>query len=55
MRSYAWAGSGDAATAIRKIAELLITSIVASVNSVNEAGTGGGLVLPEDEDLGDWI
>lgn len=55
MRSYAWVGSGDAAAAIRKIAELLITSIVASVNSVNEAGTGGGLVLPEDEDLGDWI
>lgn len=55
MRSYAWVGSGDAAAAIRKIAELLITSIVASVNSVNEAGTGGGLVLPEDEDLDDWI
>jgi hypothetical protein len=55
MRSYVYGGSGDAATAIRQIAEVLISSIVASANSVNDAGTAGGFVPPDDEDLGDWI
>ncbi|GAA4593165.1 uncharacterized protein YegL [Actinoplanes octamycinicus] len=55
MRSYVYSGSGDAATAIRQIAEVLISSIVASANSVNEVGTAGGFVPPDDDDLGDWI
>jgi hypothetical protein len=55
MRSYVYGGSGDAATAIRQITEVLISSIVASANSVNDAGTAGGFVPPDDEDLGDWI
>ncbi|MEV6487421.1 VWA domain-containing protein [Actinoplanes sp. NPDC051633] len=55
MRSYLYNGDGDAATAIRQIAEVLIQSIVTSANSVNEAGTAGGFVPPADDDLGDWI
>ncbi|ABW16495.1 von Willebrand factor type A [Parafrankia sp. EAN1pec] len=54
MRSYVYSGQGDAATAIRQIAEILISSIVASVNSVNDSGTAGGFV-PPDDDLDDWI
>ncbi|MBB2943458.1 uncharacterized protein YegL [Actinoplanes lutulentus] len=55
MRSYVYNGTGDAATAIKQIAEVLITSIVASANSVSDAGTAGGFVPPADEDLDDWI
>ncbi|MCL7459015.1 VWA domain-containing protein [Micromonospora echinofusca] len=55
MRSYVYAGAGDAATAIKQIAEVLISSIVASANSVNDAGAAGGFVPPDDDDLGDWI
>ncbi|GAA2682988.1 vWA domain-containing protein [Actinoplanes palleronii] len=55
MRSYVYGGAGDAATAIRQIADVLISSIVASANSVNDAGAAGGFVPPDDDDLGDWI
>ncbi|GAB3171932.1 von Willebrand factor type A domain-containing protein [Micromonospora palomenae] len=55
MRSYVYNGAGDAATAIKQIAEVLISSIVASANSVNDAGAAGGFVPPDDDDLGDWI
>ncbi|MET0425008.1 MAG: VWA domain-containing protein [Actinoplanes sp.] len=55
MRSYVYNGTGDAATAIKQIAEVLISSIVASANSVSDAGTAGGFVPPDDDDLGDWI
>ncbi|WP_433825901.1 vWA domain-containing protein [Actinoplanes sp. CA-015351] len=55
MRSYVYNGAGDAATAIKQIAEVLITSIVASANSVSDAGTAGGFVPPADDDLDDWI
>lgn len=55
MRSYIYNGNGDAATAIRQIAEVLISSIVASASSVSDAGTAGGFVPPSDDDLDDWI
>jgi uncharacterized protein YegL len=55
MRSYIYNGGGDAASAIKQIAEVLISSIVASANSVSVAGTAGGFVPPDDEDLDDWI
>lgn len=55
MRSYVYNGTGDAATAIKQIAEVLISSIVASANSVSDAGTAGGFVPPADDDLDDWI
>ncbi|MBO3740418.1 vWA domain-containing protein [Actinoplanes flavus] len=55
MRSYVYNGDGDAATAIKQIAEVLISSIVASATSVNDAGAAGGFVPPDDDDLDDWI
>jgi uncharacterized protein YegL len=57
MRSYVYAGGPDqAAKAIKEIAELLISSIISSVGSVNQQGTGGGFQLPDDDDIdGDWL
>jgi uncharacterized protein YegL len=56
MRSYVYNGKGQAADAIRQIAEILISSIIASANSVTAGGSQGGFVPPDDEDLDDdWI
>ncbi|MGX6603193.1 vWA domain-containing protein [Micromonosporaceae bacterium Da 78-11] len=55
MRSYAAVEGVDPKTAIDKVAEALLGSIIASANSVNEAGRSGGFVPPDDEDLDDWI
>jgi hypothetical protein len=55
MRSYVARDGVDPATAINQVAEMLISSIVASANSVNAVGQSGGFVLPEDDELDDWI
>lgn len=55
MRSYVARDGIDPATAINQVAEILISSIVASANSVNVGGDTGGFVPPDEEDLDDWI
>jgi uncharacterized protein YegL len=55
MRSYVAKSGVDAATAIKQIAEMLVGSIVASANSVADAGDSGGFIPPDDEDLDDWV
>lgn len=56
MRSFVAREGEDAGKAITQMAEKLIGSIVASVNSVKEAGESGGFVLPDDdEDEGVWL
>lgn len=56
MRSYVAKDNIDAATAINKVAEILISSIIASAQSVSQDGQAGGFVPPADEDLDDeWI
>lgn len=56
MRSYVTKDGADPAKAINQVAEILISSILASAGSVTSAGTGGGFVPPDDEDLDDdWM
>lgn len=55
MRSFAAKEGSDPATSIAQIGEYLIGSILASANSVDEDGEAGGFVLPDDEELGDFI
>jgi uncharacterized protein YegL len=56
MRSYVSKDGADPAKAINQVAEILISSILASASSVTSAGTGGGFVPPDDEDLDDdWM
>jgi uncharacterized protein YegL len=56
MRSYVTKDGADPAKAINQVAEILISSILASASSVTSAGTGGGFVPPDDEDLDDdWM
>jgi hypothetical protein len=54
MRSYVARAGADPKTAIAKAAEALLGSIVASAQSVDEAGASGGFVPPADDD-DDWI
>ncbi|GIF73799.1 vWA domain-containing protein [Asanoa siamensis] len=54
MRSYVAGDGVDAAKAITKVAEVLLSSVIASAQSVTDHGSGGGFVL-KDEDLdSDW-
>ena len=56
MRSYVAKDGADPAKAINQVAEVLISSILASADSVTTAGSGGGFVPPDDEDLDDdWM
>lgn len=55
MRSYVARAGAEPKTAIAKAAELLLGSIIASANSVSEAGESGGFVPPDVEDDNDWI
>lgn len=55
MRSYVSRDGVDPKDAIDSISEILVGSIIASTNSVSEEGETGGLVLPDDEDLGVWL
>lgn len=56
MRSYVSKDGTDPAKAINQIAEILISSILASADSVTTAGSRGGFVPPDDEDLDDdWM
>ncbi|GGN18374.1 VWA domain-containing protein [Actinoplanes hulinensis] len=54
MRSYVMRDGADPAKAITKVAEILLSSVIASAQSVSEQGSAGGFVL-DDEDLdSDW-
>jgi uncharacterized protein YegL len=55
MRSYVTKAGVDAGTAINQIAEVLVSSIIASAGSVADAGDSGGFIPPDDEDLDDWV
>jgi uncharacterized protein YegL len=55
MRSYVARDGMDPAVAVNQIAEILVSSVIASANSVNTGGSTGGFVPPDDEDLDDWI
>jgi uncharacterized protein YegL len=57
MRSYVARPGVDPAKAINEVAEILISSVLASAQSVTSAGSGGGFVPPDDEDFDDddWI
>lgn len=56
MRSYVAKDGVSPAAAISQVAEILISSILASADSVNTIGAGGGFVPPDDEDLDDdWM
>jgi uncharacterized protein YegL len=54
MRSYVAKDGADPAKAISEMAHMLISSIIASANSINDPAATPGLVLPEDED-DDWL
>lgn len=55
MRSYVLKDGADPSTAINSIAEILVGSIIASTSSVSEEGEAGGLVLPDDDELEEWL
>jgi uncharacterized protein YegL len=55
MRSYVAKEGADPGQAVSQIAEVLVSSIIASAGSVSADGSGGGFVPPDDEDLEDWI
>ena len=54
MRSYVAGPDIDPARAMTQLAEVLVSSVLASAGSVTSAGMGGGFIPPEDDDLGDW-
>lgn len=55
MRSYVARDGIDPKTAIERVAEALLSSVIASASSVSSAGESGGFVPPDDDDLDDWI
>jgi uncharacterized protein YegL len=55
MRSYVYRDRKDPATAINQLAEVLVSSIVASAESVIDDGGSGGFVPPDEDDLDEWI
>lgn len=55
MRSYVAGPDTDPGDAIKQLAEVLISSIVASAGSVVDQGTGGGFIPPDDDDLDEWL
>ena len=55
MRSFVPKGGVSAPEAIRQVTEILISSIVASAQSVQQGGVKGGFIPPDTDDLDDWI
>lgn len=55
MRSFVQKPGVSAADAIRQVTEILISSIVASAQSVTVGGQQGGFIPPDADDLDDWI
>jgi uncharacterized protein YegL len=55
MRSYVAKDGANPADAIRSMAELLISSVIASANAIAADGESGGFVLPDPDEDGDWI
>jgi uncharacterized protein YegL len=55
MRSFVARDGADPAKAITQVAEVLLSSVIASAESVSTQGSGGGFVL-KDEDLdSEWV
>jgi uncharacterized protein YegL len=55
MRSYVAREGTDPAKAVSMAAEILLSSVIASAQSVSALGNSGGFVPPDDEDLdSDW-
>jgi len=55
MRSFVAKDGVDPKTALARLTEVILGSILASASSVSESGSSGGFVLPDDEDLGVFI
>lgn len=55
MHAFVTAQGQDAATAITSMAEILISSVLASAASIHSDGESGGFVLPEDDEDGVWL
>jgi uncharacterized protein YegL len=55
MRSYMAKDGIEPAAALSQIAEVLVSSVIASAQSVTTVGDSGGFVPPDDEDLSDWV
>jgi uncharacterized protein YegL len=55
MRSYVARDGLHPAVAVNQMAEILVTSVIASAHSVSTDATSGGFIPPDDEDLDDWI
>lgn len=55
MRSFAAKDGIDPGKALAGIGEILVGSIIASANAVNEDGESGSFKLPEEDELSDWI
>lgn len=55
MRSFIAKDGVDPADAIRSMAELLISSVIASANSMSADGTAGGFVLPDEDEDEVWL
>lgn len=55
MRSFKTKEGANAADAIRSMAEILISSVIASANSISADGQSGGFVLPDEDEEGDWL
>jgi uncharacterized protein YegL len=55
MRSFVSKDGTKAADAIRSMAEILISSVIASANSVSSEGEAGGFVLPDEDEDAVWL
>lgn len=55
MRSFVAKDGANPADAIRSMAEVLISSVIASANSMSADGTAGGFVLPDDDEDDVWL
>jgi uncharacterized protein YegL len=55
MRSFAARDGAEPGKALAGIGEILVGSIIASANALNEDGESGGFKLPDEDELSDWI
>jgi uncharacterized protein YegL len=55
MRSYVVRDGADPAQAITKVAEVLLSSVIASAQSVSTQGSGGGFVIDDDDLDSEWV
>jgi uncharacterized protein YegL len=55
MRSFITREDANPATAIRSMAKILISSVIASANSISADGDSGGFVLPDDDEDEEWL